>query len=160
MNRGTGTSSAKLARAWDADAQEFLRRPALVCVENGDGGVNLITITMKFLGDFLGDPAIGIILHESRYTRELLERAEAFSLNQGPALEDAINYCGHVSGRAEDKLAGSGLSLEAGRAVAVPCIREAQIQYECSIVARCLREAPEYPCEIFFGKIEGVYRDP
>lgn len=73
---------------------------------------NTMTASWGGLGVIWGKNAATIYVRQSRYTKELLDNQETFSLCFfGDSCRDALAFCGRVSGRDTDKIAESGLTL-------------------------------------------------
>ncbi len=75
--------------------------------------VNTMTASWGGLGVMYGKNAAFIVVRPQRYTKEFLDREDAFSLSfLGKEYRKELNYLGTVSGRHEDKITKSGLTLE------------------------------------------------
>lgn len=58
------------------------------------------------------NPVVTVYIREDRYTRELLDTNAYFTLTAFPEkYQNAVNYFGTHSGRIEDKMKGSGLTV-------------------------------------------------
>lgn len=89
------------------------------------GRANTMTASWGGLGVLFGKPVAFFFIRPQRYTKEFVDGADRVSLSFfDEKYRDVLNYCGTVSGRDEDKIAKTGLSLthEAG----VPCFEEAE----------------------------------
>jgi flavin reductase (DIM6/NTAB) family NADH-FMN oxidoreductase RutF len=74
---------------------------------------NTMTASWGGLGVMYGKPVAFIVIRPQRYTKEFIDREETFSLSfLEKEYKKTLNYLGTVSGRAEDKLGKSGLTLE------------------------------------------------
>jgi flavin reductase (DIM6/NTAB) family NADH-FMN oxidoreductase RutF len=134
--------------------------------------VNPMTIGWGLIGPVWGKPTFAVLVRPSRYTYELMERAERFSVNVPPAtLREACSLCGTKSGRHLDKIAAAGLTAEPGRSIPVPTIAECPVHYECAIVHRNEVDPASLVPEIndvvyrsgdvhvvYWGRIVGAYR--
>ncbi len=95
-------------------------------------------------------------VRESRYTRQLLDANPEFTVSvpiHGFSRE-AFAICGTKSGRDMDKIAASGLTLEAPEVISVPGIREFPLTLECRVVYRQKQDASLLPEDIrrnFYG---------
>ncbi|MBN2247662.1 MAG: flavin reductase family protein [Coriobacteriia bacterium] len=79
-------------------------------------------------------PRIALALRESRYTLELIRASGTLTVNTPRAADAAVvDYFGITSGRATDKFAGSGWTLELSVAVEAPRIAECPYQMECRV---------------------------
>lgn len=85
----------------------------------------------------LDPPRVGVAIHPSRYTHELVTRGELFVLNL-PTLDllDAVHRCGIVSGRDVDKFAHAGLHPADALEIDVPVIEECAAYIECGLTER------------------------
>ena len=94
-----------------------------------DGKANTMTAGWGGLGTMWGKPAAFIVVRESRFTKEFVDASEHFSLT---FFEDkykkALGYLGKVSGRDEDKIAKTGLTLKAD---AAPYFEEGNLAFIC-----------------------------
>ena len=82
----------------------------LLCGEQ-DKRLNPMTIGWGMFGIVWNRPMALVLVRESRYSHELMESAPVFGISV-PAhgeMEEALAYCGRVSGRDEDKLQTLGL---------------------------------------------------
>lgn len=74
--------------------------------------VNTMTASWGGLGVMYGKNVAYIVVRPQRYTKEFLDREDTFSLSfLDKNYKDVLNYLGTVSGRNEDKIAKSGLTL-------------------------------------------------
>lgn len=77
-----------------------------------DGKVNAMTASWGGLGVMWGKNAAYIVIRPQRYTKEFVDTAETFSLSFfGDCYRDMLTYMGTVSGRSEDKIAETGLTV-------------------------------------------------
>ena len=96
------------------------------------GHVNAMTIGWGALGTMWSKPFAFVAVRHSRYTFEFMERYNTFTLNFFPSQHhQALSYLGTHSGREGDKIAASGLTPQAARAVSAPSFAEAEIVLEC-----------------------------
>ncbi|MCI2110918.1 MAG: flavin reductase [Bacilli bacterium] len=85
--------------------------PAVAVVE-AEGKRNAITIAWGALGNLWSVPCVFVFIKTSRYSHDLFEKADGYSvclLEKKHA--DLWKYFGRVSGRDEDKIGESGLTL-------------------------------------------------
>lgn len=83
----------------------------LVTTSKGDK-VNTMTASWGGFGVMWGKDVVYIVIRESRYTKELLDETDTFSLTffeKPPRAE--LRYLGAVSGRQEDKVASARLEV-------------------------------------------------
>jgi len=103
----------------------------LVAGENG----NPMAIGWATIGIIWGLPILTVLVRPSRYTFALIEKSGEFSVNVlAPDYGEQILHCGTHSGRDGDKVSACGFSLEQGKEIAIPHLREAEIVYECRTV--------------------------
>lgn len=73
---------------------------------------NAMTISWGGMGVLWGKNVVFVFVRDSRYTKELIDQGDFFSLTfLGEAYREALNYCGCHSGRDEDKMAAAGLTF-------------------------------------------------
>lgn len=109
-----------------------------------DGVKNTMVIGWGSIGYAWGRPIFTVLVRDSRYTYELMEKASEFtvSIPLTEHMKSELQFCGTKSGRDLDKFAHCNLRLEAGHGVDVPIIADCQLHYECRIVGK-LRLRPE-----------------
>lgn len=74
---------------------------------------NTMTASWGGLGVMYGKNVAYIVVRPQRYTKEFLDQEATFSLCfLDKEYRSALNYLGTVSGRNEDKIANSGLTLD------------------------------------------------
>ena len=141
----------------------------LVAGEKG----NPMTIGWGTIGIIWGKPIFIVLVRPSRYTFSLMEKHDEFSVNVPPeSLAKQVAFCGTRSGRDIDKVAECGFTLEKGKKISIPYIKECTIHYECKTVyknnvinAALDREivSTTYPSgdfhTVYFGEILGVYKE-
>ena len=82
---------------------------------------NTMTIGWGGVGVIWGKNVAYLLVRESRYTKELIDAGDFFSvafLNE--EYKDALKYCGSHSGREGDKFAASGLTLATKHSIPYP----------------------------------------
>lgn len=112
------------------------QRGAFLTVKDEEGRVNTMTIGWGNIGYEWGRPVFIVLVRESRYTHELLEKAEDFtvSIPLDDNMKDALAFCGTKSGRDHDKFEDCDLSILDSKKVKSPAIGDCQMIYECKIV--------------------------
>ena len=123
-------------KLWDYAGQilEGVQKAALVTTK-ADGKVNAMTIGWGTLGIEWSKPVFILFVRESRYTMEMLQKNPEFTINipMGDCDKNILKICGTKSGRDMDKIAELGLTLEEGKTVSVPAIKELPLTLECKV---------------------------
>jgi flavin reductase (DIM6/NTAB) family NADH-FMN oxidoreductase RutF len=84
----------------------------LVTAGNTDKA-NTMTASWGGLGIMFGKNVAYVVIRPQRYTREFIDHEATFSLSfLDNSYRKKLNYLGQVSGRDEDKIAKSGLTLD------------------------------------------------
>ena len=101
-----------------------------------DGEVDTMTIGWGSIGVVWGRPVFQVLVRESRYTKQLLDKNGEFTINAvlDGADKNILAVCGTKSGRDTDKIKLLGLTLEPGSTVSVPAIREMPLTLECKVI--------------------------
>lgn len=93
--------------------------------------MNLMTISWGGLGELWNKPVATVYVAPQRYTYQFLEREEYYTICRfDSTYRDKLTYLGTKSGRDEDKVKGSGLTVrftERGN----PMYEEANLVIEC-----------------------------
>ena len=95
--------------------------------------MNSMTIGWGGLGVLWGRerPVVTVYVEKSRYTHGLMEDNEYFTVEAfSKDYADALKYLGSVSGRDEDKIKGSGLTLKMTE-LGTPAFEEGRLILEC-----------------------------
>lgn len=83
----------------------------LVTAQKEDG-VNTMTASWGGLGIMWGKPVAYVVIRPQRYTREFIEASDGFTLTFFPdGYKKVLGYLGSVSGRNEDKIQKSELTV-------------------------------------------------
>jgi len=137
----------------------------LIAAADGEKA-NAMTASWGGAGIMWGDPVATCYIRPQRYTRELVDAEECFSLCFfGQEQRNALNLCGTLSGRDSDKMERSGLTVLNDRAA--PYFAEASVVLMCRKIYRqemtsaCFLDdsiAKHYPGEdyhiMYIGRIE------
>ncbi len=98
--------------------------------ETGNNKVNTMTASWGGMGIMWGQPVAYVVIRESRYTKEFVDANTSFSLTFFDGkYKDKLGYLGKISGRDEDKISNSGLTLD--------YLNETPYFSEGSLVLRC-----------------------
>ena len=77
-----------------------------------DGKVNAMTASWGFGGVMWGKNAVVVGIRPQRYTKEFVDNGDTFSITILPeSYRETMSYFGTVSGRDEDKIAKTGLTV-------------------------------------------------
>ena len=108
---------------------------AFLTVKSGEK-INTMTISWGNVGYEWNRPIFTVLVRKSRYTFDLIENADNFtvSIPLSKELKKALAVCGSKSGRDVDKFKECNLTLENSKEVDTPIIGECELYYECKIV--------------------------
>ncbi len=130
--------------------------------------VNSMTIGWGTLGIEWAVPIFTAFIRENRYTRELLDEGDSFTVNVplDGADRRALGLFGVKSGRDSSKIDESGLTYIPSETVSAPAIKEYALTLECKIVYKQLQDrnalAPDkmafYPQDVD-GSFHGANKD-
>ena len=98
--------------------------------------VNAMTIGWGKIGVVWSRPVFEVLVRESRYTKQFLEKTGEFTVNIPLAKADKniLAVCGTKSGRDVDKFEALGLTKVPGQTVSVPGIQELPLTLECKVI--------------------------
>lgn len=112
------------AKDFDAVFEKIGKQWMLLAAEK-DGKANMMTASWGAMGVNWGLPCATFYVRPQRYTKTFIDATERQSISFLPEeYRKALNYCGTVSGKDEDKIKGSGLTLT--HVDGVPCFEEAE----------------------------------
>jgi flavin reductase (DIM6/NTAB) family NADH-FMN oxidoreductase RutF len=109
--------------------------PAVLVSCGGMRGWKPNLITIAWAGNVCSDPPLlSISVRPERYSYDIIETTREFVVNV-PSLGQAkaVDWCGVVSGRSEDKFAGAGLTPAAALKVQCPIVLECPLNIECRV---------------------------
>lgn len=93
---------------------------------------NSMTVAWGSIGFMWKKPFVQIVVRPTRYTYELTEKYETFSLNAfSNGLKPALTLFGSKTGRDTDKIKESGLTLQHSDVIDTPYFQEAELVIEC-----------------------------
>lgn len=132
--------SALRENIFDALSKEWM----LLTTER-EGKINTMTVGWGGIGVMWGKNVVYAVVRPERYTHELLEESEHFSMS---VLEDGhrekLGYCGRNSGRDRDKIEECGFKvLHSGE---TPYFEEARLTFVCRKLF-----ASDFTAENFLG---------
>jgi len=101
-------------------------------------------------------PMLGIAIGHSRYSHEVISRADGFVVNS-PSEDQVgiVDYCGSVSGREVDKFKECGLTPFPSTKISSPGILEFPLNIECAIRKSVNLGSHNF----YFGEIVAVHCD-
>lgn len=136
-----------------------------------DGKINAMTVSWGGVGVLWGKNVVTVYVRKSRYTRELLDKGDYFSLSffpDEPKYRNILKYLGAASGHDEDKIKTAGLTIDHTKRV--PYIDEASLVILCYKMASIEIPSDKLPQEIrdkwyqdgndhimYIGEIKGLY---
>jgi flavin reductase (DIM6/NTAB) family NADH-FMN oxidoreductase RutF len=115
--------------------EELHKRGAFLTVRSGEK-VNTMTISWGSIGFIWGKPTLTALIRKSRFTHELIENADSFTISipYGDEMKSALGICGTKSGRDIDKVAEAGIKFVSSNEVSSPVVDGCNMYYECKIV--------------------------
>lgn len=91
---------------------------------------NTMTVSWGGVGVMWGKNVVYIFVRDSRYTKELLDAGDFFSLTfLDEKYREALNYCGSHSGKDGDKMKAAGLSFDYRHGI--PYVDEGNLVFIC-----------------------------
>ncbi|MDD2498655.1 MAG: flavin reductase family protein [Desulfitobacteriaceae bacterium] len=116
---------------------EQIKRGAFLVVQDGDKA-NIMTIGWGSIGFIWKKPVFTVLVRYSRYTYDLLEKVNEFTVNVPleNSMSQELSICGTRSGRDIEKFKECRLTQTPGKVVAAPVIKECDLFYECRIICR------------------------
>ncbi|HNX28952.1 MAG TPA: flavin reductase family protein [Syntrophomonadaceae bacterium] len=148
-----------------------LPRGAFLSVK-ADDKINTMTIGWGLIGFIWKMPVIMVAVRPSRYTFELMEKADNFSVSfpHYGDLKQPLAKAGQLSGRDIDKFAVFDITPQAGTVISSPSIAECNLVYECELIYKhpldpaLLNSEIKTSCyaendyhTLYFGKIAAAY---
>jgi flavin reductase (DIM6/NTAB) family NADH-FMN oxidoreductase RutF len=132
---------------------QMLQEDRMLITAGTDAKYNMMTANWGGLGALYGKPTATCFIHPARYTYELMETNETYTLTfYTEAWREALQYCGSNSGRDRDKVKESGLTpltIPSGN----QAFSEAWLIIECrKLVAQSLT-----PDALFDGKVKNEW---
>lgn len=96
-----------------------------------DGKVNTMTASWGGLGVMWGKDVVYIVVRPQRYTKEFIDASENFSLTFfDDSFKNQLGYLGSVSGKDEDKISKSNLTVT--HSEKVPYFEEGKLSIVCN----------------------------
>jgi len=125
-------------------SEQFLKqlpRGAFLTVKEGDR-LNTMTIGWGSIGYIWQKPILTVMVRDSRYTHELIEQAQDFSVSVPTPgdLKKSLAVAGSQSGRDIDKFAECQISAQKAKQIESSVIGECGLIFECRLVFKQLME--------------------
>lgn len=125
----------------------------LVAATDKSGKTNAMTASWGGVGVLWGKKVAFVFIRPQRYTKKFVDEAERFSLSFfDDSFKKTLGYMGKVSGRDEDKIAKSGLTLSDINGV--PVFKEASLTLVCR---KLYRQTLEEKCFLETDNIDKWY---
>lgn len=103
----------------------------MVVSAGNDSSMNLMTISWGGLGELWNKPVATVYVAPQRYTYQFLDREEYYTICRfDSTYKETLGYLGSKSGRDEDKVKGSGLTVKFTE-LGNPMYEEANLVIEC-----------------------------
>lgn len=139
--------------AFDFSPFRLIGKQWMLITSENEGKVNSMTASWGGLGVMWNKNAAFIVVRKSRYTKELINASDTFSLTffDHEKYAKMLGYMGSVSGREEDKIKKSGLTI---------CHHEGTPYFdEASTVLLCKKMCcqPIQPESFIMEQIDGQY---
>lgn len=100
------------AKNLNENAFQMIGSDWLLVTAQKDGKANTMTASWGGIGVMWGKDVAYIVIRPQRYTKEFIDGSDTLSLSVLPeGNKDIYGYLGKVSGRDEDKITKSGLTL-------------------------------------------------
>ena len=118
-------------------AAEILPKGAFLTTKHNDK-INTMTIGWGTFGFQWGTPTAEVMVRESRFTKELIDKSMEFTLTfpYDESMKAALSYCGQKSGRDYDKIADMGLLMVDAKETNTPVVACKGLALECKIIAK------------------------
>lgn len=122
---------------YDFNAQKnlaVLAKGAFLTTKSGNK-INTMVIGWGALGVMWRLPVFNVMVRQTRFTYELLEKSHEFTVTVPYTdLRGAVEICGTKSGRNTDKLAACGLKTLKGQKIQTPVLDVPGMHFECKVV--------------------------
>ncbi|MCB1179635.1 MAG: flavin reductase [Leptospiraceae bacterium] len=138
------------------ESEKFISEDVLLFTQGKDLIPNVMSLTFKTIGNILGDPCINIYVSKRRFSIQLLEETEEFTLCRGGDVYLYLNNAGKYSGRDMNKIQKFEMPLEKSQHIIVPNLKTCKVSYECRIVEYAELSTIE-GYKMYIGHICGVY---
>jgi flavin reductase (DIM6/NTAB) family NADH-FMN oxidoreductase RutF len=127
----------------------------LIVAVDDEGVVNVMPAGWSMFASH-DPPLYAVSVAPSRHTHGLIRSGGEFTVAfPGPALAEAVRYCGTCSGEDVDKVCGAGLEVRPAQRVGPPLLEGAVANLECRLVA----ELDTGDHTIFVGEVLAAHVD-
>lgn len=118
-------------------ASEILPKGAFLTTAYGDK-VNTMTIGWGTFGFQWGLPTVEVMVRQSRFTKEILDKSMEFTLTfpYGDSMKQALSCCGQKSGRDCNKIIDCNLTTVCAKEISTPVVSCKGLVFECKVVAK------------------------
>lgn len=114
----------------DKNVFEMIGKQWMLVTAEKDKKVNTMTASWGGLGVMWGKNVAFVVIRPERYTKEFIDNSDSFSLTfLKEEHRETLRYLGTVSGRNEDKIEKSGLTIE--HIDETPYFSEGEIVLKC-----------------------------
>ena len=134
---------------------------AFLTVKSVDGTVNTMTISWGYVGFCWNKPHFITLVRPQRYTHELIEKADGFTISipyEGK-MKKALAICGSKSGREVDKEALAEIQFAPAKTVESPIVEKCDHYYECKIRYKDVFKEQNLPEDVIKSYYDGDYHD-
>ncbi len=118
-------------------AAEILPKGAFLTTFDGRK-VNTMTIGWGAFGFQWGIPTAEVMVRQSRFTKEILDKSMEFTLTfpLDSSMQKELGGCGQKSGRDCDKIKEFDLTTTPAKEIATPVVACKSIVFECKVVSK------------------------
>lgn len=118
-------------------AAEILPKGAFLTTADSDK-VNTMTIGWGTFGFQWGIPTAEVMVRQSRFTKEILDKSMEFTLTfpLDSSMQKELGCCGQKSGRDCDKIKEFNLTTTPAKEISTPVVACKGIAFECKVIAK------------------------
>ena len=118
----------------DKSAVKMISDEWALVTASADGATNSMTVSWGGIGEIWGKDVVYIFIRPQRYTYELLEKTDVFSMSFfGGEYKKELTYFGRNSGRDGDKYEATGFTTV--KLDSVECVEQAKVNLVCKKLA-------------------------
>lgn len=141
--------------------ENLTKRGAFLTVKDDQGIVNTMTIAWGYIGFSWNKPCFVALVRPQRYTHELIERADSYTISipYGDDMKKALGICGSKSGRDLDKAAEAGIKFIPAQEVSSPIVDQCDMYYECKLTYIDTIHTDKLPDELMKKNYQGDCHD-